>query len=165
MGVGGLSGHTASPITYSQLTVWQHWPVYHSGGVDRLVISLIPWKAWKCQTEELLISPREKGKKIKRQSCGGNIAGKKRGGACVLSEHFYREDRLITVLSVQQASSNTSGNLRELADPQGNRNTRRIALICLLMSENYHFWQQIHSQTSLPSEPCPDEGEEGPVLI
>lgn len=36
-------------------------------GLDRLVISLIPWKARKCQTEELLISPREKRKKIKRQ--------------------------------------------------------------------------------------------------
>lgn len=109
-------------------------------GLDRLVISLIPWKARKCQTEELLISPREKGKKIKRQSCGEYSWQRKGGGGGdggprVLSEDLYPGKWLITVLSTQHESSNVAGKLKESTSLQENRNTRRI---CAKLYSNVH---------------------------
>lgn len=64
-----ISSHNDFPITHSQLTVWQHWPVYYSVGLYHVALPLIPWKAWKSQTTEMLISPKGKREEIKRQSC------------------------------------------------------------------------------------------------
>lgn len=64
-----FSSHNDFPITCSQLTVWQHWPVYYSVGLYHVALPLIPWKAWKSQTTEMLISPNWKREEIKRQSC------------------------------------------------------------------------------------------------
>lgn len=64
-----FSSHNDFPITHSQLTVWQHWPVYYSVGLYHVALPLIPWKAWKSQTTEMLISPKGKREEIKRQSC------------------------------------------------------------------------------------------------
>lgn len=70
--------YTAFPISYSQLTVWQHNPVYYSGGLYHVVVRLIPRNAWNCQTGEVFTSPVGEKKKITKQSCRKYIWQKKR---------------------------------------------------------------------------------------
>ncbi len=78
--------HIPFPMPYLQLTVWQHRPVYYSGGLYHVVVPLIPWNAWNCQTAEVLTSPERERKKIKRQSCRKYISQRESG--CAVWTHL-----------------------------------------------------------------------------